>query len=125
MPVTSPMTTPIPSDELWPEALDALIAAPEHHELLLEDDRVRVVRTRVPPGERTAVHTHRWSGVLTVVSWSQFVRRDADGNVLVDSRLNPAMKSPPPVSWAAALPPHTFENVGDVEFNVITVELKD
>ncbi|MEP7294401.1 MAG: hypothetical protein ABI835_21605 [Chloroflexota bacterium] len=113
------------TDEVWPEALDALVASANHHELILEDERVRVVRTRVPPGERTAVHTHRWSGVLQVISWSQFVRRDADGNVLVDSRTNPALQSPPQVMWAAALPPHTFENVGDVEFNVITVELKD
>jgi hypothetical protein len=113
-----------PDDALWPPELDALSAAPEHHELLLEDDRVRVVRTHLKPGERTAVHTHRWSGVLHVVSWSQFVRRDAEGNVLVDSRANPALQSPPPVMWAAALPPHTFENVGDTEFNVITVELK-
>ena len=112
-------------DEMWPEALDALVASSNHHELLLEDERVRVVRTRVPPGERTAVHTHRWSGVLHVVSWSQFIRRDAEGNVLVDSRLNPSLQSPPAVMWAAALPPHTFENVGDVEFNVITIELKD
>jgi len=119
---TQPNTS---TDELWPEALDALVAAPEHHELMLEDDRVRVVRTRVPPGERTAVHTHRWSGVLHVIRWSQFVRRDAEGNVLVDSRTNPALQSPSQVMWAAALPPHTFENVGDVEFNVITVELKD
>src|SRR5215468_10439112 len=98
------MTNPNPSADERPEALDALVAAPEHHELLLEDDRVRVVRTHVPPGERTAVHTHRWSGVLQVISWSQFVRRDAEGNVLVDSRLNPALQSPPTVMWAAALP---------------------
>jgi len=123
--VTDSPKTNISTDELWPEDLDALVASANHHELLLEDERVRVVRTRVPPGERTAVHTHRWSGVLQVISWSQFVRRDAEGNVLVDSRLNPALKSPPQVMWAAALPPHTFENVGDVEFNVITVELKD
>ena len=111
-------------DELWPEALDALVAAPEHHELLLEDERVRVVRTRVPPGERTAVHTHRWSGVLQVVSWSQFVRRDAEGNVLVDSRLNPALQAPAEAMIAAPLPPHSFENVGDKEFRVVTVEIK-
>ncbi|MBI1258177.1 MAG: hypothetical protein GC204_11960 [Chloroflexi bacterium] len=123
--MTNPAPENISPDDLWPEALDALVASANHHELLLEDDRVRVVRTHVPPGERTAVHTHRWSGILQVISWSQFVRRDAEGNVLVDSRLNPALQSPPAVMWAAALPPHTFENVGDVEFNVITVELKD
>src|SRR5262249_27680635 len=117
-------TTNGSSDQQWPPELDALIASPEHHELLFENDQLRVVRTHVPPGERTAVHTHCWAGVLQVVTWSQFVRRDAEGNILVDSRLNEALKAPPQFMNAAALPPHTFENVGDVEFNVITVELK-
>ena len=108
----------------WDAALDALVAAPEHHTLLLEDDRVRVVVTHVPPGERTAVHTHQWGGVLYVLSWSQFVRRDDKCTVLVDSRLNPALLAPAQAMWAAPLPPHTFENVGDQEFRVVTVELK-
>lgn len=88
------------------------MAAPEHHTLLLENDQLRVVVTHVPPGERTAVHTHHWGGVLYVLSWSQFVRRDGKGNVLVDSRLNPALQTPAQAMIAAPLPPHTFENVG-------------
>jgi hypothetical protein len=47
------------------------------------------------------------------------------GIVVVYSPLNRVLKSPPRVMWGAALPPHSFENVGEVEFNVITVELKD
>jgi quercetin dioxygenase-like cupin family protein len=43
----------------WPDALDALIAALEHHTLLLENERVRVLETHIPPGAVTAVHTHR------------------------------------------------------------------
>ena len=109
----------------WDAALDAMVAAPEHHTLLLENDQLRVVVTHVPPGERTAVHTHHWGGVLYVLSWSQFVRRDGKGNVLVDSRLNPALQTPAQAMIAAPLPPHTFENVGDQEFRVVTVELKN
>ncbi len=44
--------------EQWPESLDATTAAPNHHEVLLENDRVRVLDTRIGPGERTPVHTH-------------------------------------------------------------------
>jgi hypothetical protein len=73
----------------WPEALDALVAAPEHHTLLSENDSVRVLNTRIRPGERTAVHTHRWPGVLYVRSWSTFVRRDSAGVVTLDSRTLP------------------------------------
>jgi hypothetical protein len=35
----------------WPDELDALIAAPRHHLLLMENESVRVLDTRVPPGE--------------------------------------------------------------------------
>lgn len=44
------------STDQWPAALDALTAAPEQgHALLLENDDVRVVRTRIAPGETTPV----------------------------------------------------------------------
>ena len=42
----------------WPESLDALTAASDHHELLFENDQVRVLSTKIPIGERTSVHTH-------------------------------------------------------------------
>ncbi|MEZ4519074.1 MAG: hypothetical protein R3C44_20405 [Chloroflexota bacterium] len=64
--------------------------------------QVRVVQTLIPPGEQTAVHTHCWPGALTILSWSDFVRRDADGNVLVDTRQSPGMPTHLPVGGAAA-----------------------
>jgi hypothetical protein len=70
----------------WPDSLDALVAAPEHHSVLLENDRVRVLEARVEAGQTVPVHTHRWPGVQYVVSFADFVRRDGDGQVLVDSR---------------------------------------
>ena len=49
-------------------ALDAMIAAPDYHEVLLENDRVRVLDTRLGPGERTPVHTHASPAALYVMS---------------------------------------------------------
>ena len=45
--------------EEWPEELDALIAAPQHHKLLMENEFARVLDTLIPPGEITNVHTHK------------------------------------------------------------------
>ncbi len=113
MPTRSPST--------WPSHLDALIAAPRHHALLLENDRVRVLDTRIPRGETVPVHTHRWPCVLHILSWSDFVRRDADGNITADSR----GKAPPArILWLEALGPHSLENVGTAEFHAVSVELK-
>ena len=66
--------------------LDAMTAAPDHHTVLFENDRVRVLDTRLGPGEQTPVHAHEWPAALYVLSWSDFVRRAPDGTVLVDSR---------------------------------------
>jgi len=104
--------------------LDAMTAAPHHHELLLENDQVRVLDTRLAPGERTPVHTHRWPATLYVMSWSDFVRRDADGNVIVDSRSWDRRRAPGEALWLPPLAPHSVENIGQSELRLIAVELK-
>lgn len=109
----------------WPDSLDALVAAPAHHTLLLENDRVRVVHTHIPAGALVPVHTHRWPGVVYTVSFSNFIRRDEKGNVLLDSRTLPAPQKNSTVQWIEPLPPHSVENIGSSEINLIIVELKE
>ena len=70
----------------WAEELDALQAAAAYHFLQMENEQVRVLETRIPAGHTVPVHTHRWPCVFYVLSWSDFVRRDAKGNVLLDTR---------------------------------------
>ena len=112
------------ADWPWPDSLDALAAAPAHHTRLLENDRVRVIHTHIPPGEVVPVHTHRFSGVVYVVRASDFIRRDDRGNVLFDSRKAPAPSKELAVQWLEPLPPHSVENVGNAEISLIIVELK-
>jgi hypothetical protein len=105
-------------------ALDAMTAAPDHHEVLLENERVRVLDTRLGPGESTPVHTHRWPAVLYVLGWSDFIRHDPDGNPILDSRargMKPAIGS---ALWSGPLQPHFVKNIGDGELHIIAVELK-
>ena len=109
------------SDAIWSAELDALVAAPKQHRLLLENDRVRVLDTEIAPGERTPVHTHRWSAVHYIVSWSDFVRRDPDGAILVDTRGREPMSG---ALWGPPLGPHSLENVGSRPLRVISVEVK-
>jgi quercetin dioxygenase-like cupin family protein len=109
----------------WPDDLDALTAAPDHHQLLLENELVRVIQTLVPAGKTTAVHTHRWPSAQYVVSATSFVRRDGDGNVVFDSRSPEGELREAEVRWSEPLGPHSVENVGHVELRVIMVEVKD
>ncbi|MGH9702003.1 MAG: cupin domain-containing protein [Candidatus Acidiferrales bacterium] len=108
----------------WPDSLDALIAAPDFHELLLENDRVRVLRVRIGPGKLVPVHTHRWPSVLHVLNESDFVRRDGEGNLVLDTRTVESPAASLATVWLEPLPPHSVENVGRSEIEIITVELK-
>jgi hypothetical protein len=106
----------------WPDSLDAVIAAPAHHIVLLENPQVRVLETRIGPGEIVPLHTHRWPAAIYVLEWSDVRRRDADGAVMLDTRVTPM--APASAMWSAALPPHTLENVGTREIRIISIELK-
>ena len=109
----------------WLPELDALIAAPDQHKLLFENEHVRVIDTIIPPGATVPLHTHCWPATYYVLTWSDIVRYDADGTVQADSRNNPNKPQPGQVIWAGALDPHTVDNVGDETLRIISVEIKD
>jgi len=107
----------------WPDELDALTAAPEFHTLLFENESIRVLDTKIPPGLTTPLHTHRWPGALYILSWSEFVRRDRESRVVLDSRTMGHVAQGTAL-WSPPLSPHTLENVGETELRAIAVEIK-
>ena len=123
--MTSVVSPTGPNAPEWPDDLDALVAAPAHHKLLFENERVRVLETRVAAGDRTPVHTHRWPAALYILSWSHFLRYDDQDNLIVDSRAVEAFRSPPTVAWTKPLPPHSLQNIGATDLVIVAVELKD
>ena len=48
----------------WDPALDAVVAAPEHHKVLYEDDVIRVISVSVPAGATEKPHHHRFPSVF-------------------------------------------------------------
>ncbi|MGH7702891.1 MAG: hypothetical protein ACREMO_07330 [Gemmatimonadales bacterium] len=116
--------SPTPVQWPWPASLDAVTAAPAHHCVLLENERVRVLDTRIPPGEQTPVHTHHWPSALYVLQWSPFVRCDEAGQVLLDSRAMGLVAAPGAVLWSGPLPPHSLKNVGEADLHVLSLEIK-
>lgn len=111
-------------DNNWPENLDAMQAAEDYHELLFENDQVRVLDTNIAPGKTVPVHTHRWPSVMYVMSVCDFIRYDAKGNVLLDTRKLESKPKVGQVMWSPPLEPHSLENIGDENIRVISVELK-
>lgn len=115
------MTDPMTSGS----QLDAMLAAPDHHDVLVENPRVRVLDTRLAPGERTPVHEHQWPAALYILSWSDFIRYSPSGEVLVDSRsIHPAPLAGQAI-WSGPLPPHYVHNVGDADLHIIAIEVND
>jgi quercetin dioxygenase-like cupin family protein len=112
------------SSNSWPPELDAVIAAPKHHRLLLENESVRVLETIIQPGETVPLHTHRRPAATYFVQWAPCLRRNASGEVTMDSRLQPSVPAPGVAVWTPALEPHTLENLGEGVIHTITVEIK-
>ncbi|MDI1324070.1 MAG: hypothetical protein PSV36_15060 [Algoriphagus sp.] len=113
-----------PNDWPWPEELDALVAAPMHHSLLLENEFVRVVETIILPGEITAIHTHQWPAALNIISWADFIRYDGNGNITADSRNLHEADRTGTALWSEPLKPHSLKNVGDKIIHIISTEIK-
>ena len=112
-------------EDQWPESLDAVAAAPEHHRVLFENEHVRVLDARVSPGEHVPLHTHRWPSVAYTISSGDFVRFDGEGKTTLDSRSSGVMVDPGSAMWLPPLEPHAVQNVGATEVRAIVVEIKD
>jgi hypothetical protein len=93
--------------------LDGPIAAPDHHKVVFENEHVRVLETVIRVGDTAPLHTHLSKHVMLVSSGSHFIRRDAAGAVLLDTRAQE-----PPVRYAASFveqrdsSPHPGEHRG-------------
>ena len=109
----------------WPDSLDAVTAAREYHRVLFENEHVRVLEVRIKPGQIVPVHTHRWPAAVYVLSGSDFIRRDENGNLLFDSRTAGPPPANPAAQWTGPLPPHSVENIGNADIHLITTELKE
>jgi predicted metal-dependent enzyme (double-stranded beta helix superfamily) len=103
--------------------LDGVVAAPDNHKVIFENDTVRVLETTIAAGEITPLHTHLTPQLMYVVSGSHFTRRDEQGDVMVDTRATPGFVLPR-VLYSTGTPLHTLENTGPDDLVVIGVEIK-
>jgi hypothetical protein len=59
-----PEATANPETATWDAALDAVTAAPKHHNMLFENDRLRVLEVTLEPIDEEPIHHHRWPSVF-------------------------------------------------------------
>jgi hypothetical protein len=48
----------------WDPQLDAVIAAPKHHKVIFENERLRVLDVTLEPDDEEPIHHHRWPSVF-------------------------------------------------------------
>ena len=105
-------------DRWWRPELDATAAAPANHEVLLENDEVRVLAVTIAPGTREPMHVHRYPSVIYLESSPHLVEHLQDGTVRDLGR------RPRGVRWLPVAQGHLLENVDTYPLRAVRVELK-
>jgi oxalate decarboxylase/phosphoglucose isomerase-like protein (cupin superfamily) len=110
------LTVSLPAAAQSPQDLDSIKADPQHHNVVLENDQVRVVHYLIPAGEKTAKHSHP-DGVIVFFTDAHYKNTTADGKI---TELQAKAGTP---AWRPALT-HVVENIGDKPLEGILVEPK-
>jgi beta-alanine degradation protein BauB len=95
---------------------DPTVTDPALYKVIFENERVRILEYRDQPGDRTHVHQHPDSVMVTL---SAFRRRVTSGDRSVDVELRAGE-----ARWVGAQE-HSGENTGDSESRSIFIELKE
>ncbi len=101
--------------------LDALLSAPQTHQLLFENASVRVLESTIEPGQSVPLHTHQWDSVYVILQGSCFIGVNEEGH-RIEEELKPSIerfKGDAPDS-----PLYTYTNVGPKPFYSIVFEIK-
>jgi len=99
-----------------PVALDPVKLDPEHHIVVIENDRVRVLRTILEPHVPAPMHEHPHYVVVYVTGLHTTMQ-------MADGRNVDNVRKPGEIAWRDPLK-HATENVGDRTAIEIQVELK-
>lgn len=106
----------------WPPSMDAMVAAPESHRVLFENDDVRVLEVTIAAGHREPEHTHRDPSVMIVDGPARI--RYYRGDTLTFSSPADTASAGTRASWMAPEDPHSVENVDDHPYHAILLELR-
>ena len=109
------------------DAFDAVAAAPNSHQVLLEDETIRVLRVVIEPGATEPIHDHAWPSVMyfeqpqpiTYISYDL-----VDGVPVETSRIDAPAEA---LEGAVSAPPeglHAVRNRGEAPFLAVRVEFK-
>jgi len=103
--------------------MDALLAAPASHRLLLENDRVRVLDVVIEPGAREPEHTHQ-AVSLMIVDEPARIRYYQGDALRFESQVRSESQPGVRVRWMEPEGPHSVENIDEHRYHAIRIELR-
>ena len=95
---------------------DIVKIAPEQHEVIFENDQIRMLKVTVKPGDKVAMHRNP-ENINYILQAGTLRLSDPEG-VTIDLDLTEGQVIPAPEGR------HAVENIGDTEVQTIGVELK-
>jgi len=104
--------------------MDAVAAAPKSHEVLLENDDVRVLRVRITPGEKEPLHHHKWKSVMYVEQAARIKYYNDQDELTHTSPEGQRPQGNPHPNWMEPEGIHAVENIDTMDFIALRVELK-
>ena len=113
-----------PTEWNYPDSLDAFSAAPNSHEILLENDKVRVIKVTIKPGEKEPMHTHQWESIMIVEHPARIRYYDNKNNILFESDKKDFKYEPRKPGWMGREGLHAVENIDSIEYSATRIELK-
>ena len=107
-------------------AYDAIAAAPDHHRVVFENEKVRVLEVTIKPGDKEPFHFHPPS-VMTVITGAKLRIAEAtlnDGKLVTGKTIEVGKDNfqPPPLWNPQGL--RSVENIGSVTYHAYQIELK-
>jgi mannose-6-phosphate isomerase-like protein (cupin superfamily) len=107
---------------------DAVVAAPGNHQVVLENEKVRILDVTIKPGEKEPFHVHSMPSVMIIISGSKLRITQAiieDGEVVTGKFIEVGADNfqPPPL-WMPPQGIHSAENIGSTNFRAYRIELK-
>jgi quercetin dioxygenase-like cupin family protein len=102
-----------------PASQESKVKAPITRTPVLENERVRVYRLTLEPGESTTMHTHLLPGLAVAITAGEI-------EVTTEAKDKPDRLSLPAtdVRWRAGAVTHSIKNVGKTRFEAVDIELK-
>ncbi len=97
-------------------AEDAVVADPEHYTVEFENDKVRIIRIKYGPGDKSVMHTH---GPHVAI----YLTENESRMTVPDGTSATATTVPGVAEWSDAIE-HEPENLSDDPLEVILIEVK-